>query len=72
MLRADRLTVVHHDDTTSEFTDVTYTLDRGIRVLTAAGDERAFADHDVFVIHVRLAHQRTGGRPIRGDEPGHR
>ena len=36
MMRADVLTVVHHDDTVSTFTDVTYTLSRaGLRVLTA-------------------------------------
>ena len=28
MLRADELTVVHHDDTTSHFFDVTYTIGR--------------------------------------------
>ena len=56
MLRADRLTVVHHDDTTSEFTDVRYTLTRqGLRVVTAGGDEKAFAGHDVLTTHARLA-----------------
>jgi hypothetical protein len=59
MLRADELTVVHHDDTTSRFTDVTYALDRaGLRVITAAGDEKAFPGHDVLTTHARLTHQR--------------
>jgi hypothetical protein len=59
MLRADALTVVHHDDTTSEFTDVSYTLDRtGLRVVTAAGVERAFPRHDVLTTHVRVSHPR--------------
>jgi hypothetical protein len=59
MLRADELTVVHHDDTVSRFTDVTYTLDRdGLRVWSAAGDEKAFACHEILTTHVRLAHQR--------------
>jgi hypothetical protein len=59
MQRADELTIVHHDDTTSRFTDVTYTLDReGLRVITAGGDEKAFPGHDVLTTHVRLAHQR--------------
>jgi hypothetical protein len=59
VLRADALTVVHHDDTTSEFTDVTYALDReGLRVVTACGDEKAFPLHDVLTTHVRLTHQR--------------
>jgi hypothetical protein len=49
MLRADELTVVHHDDTMSCFTDVTYTLGRdGLRVITATGDEKAFPMHDVL------------------------
>jgi hypothetical protein len=59
MLRADQLTVVHHDDTVSLFTDVSYTLDRqGLRVLTAAGDEQAFPRHDMLTTHARLAHRR--------------
>jgi hypothetical protein len=59
MQRADELTVVHHDDTTSQFTDVTYALDRdGLRVVTAGGDEKAFPLHDVLTTHVRLTHQR--------------
>ncbi|MFI7603031.1 hypothetical protein [Actinoplanes sp. NPDC049681] len=58
MLRADELTVVHHDDTVSRFTDVTYTLSReGLRVLTAAGDEKAFPGHDVLTTHARLTHR---------------
>lgn len=57
MQRADELTVVHHDDTVSHFTDVSYTLDReGLRVLTATGDETTFAGHEVLTTHVRLAH----------------
>jgi hypothetical protein len=52
MLRADELTVVHHDDTVSRFTDVTYTIGReGLRVLTATGDEKAFPRHDVLTTH---------------------
>jgi hypothetical protein len=52
MLKADELTVVHHDDTVSRFTDVTYTLGRdGLRVVTAAGDEKAFDRHDVLTTH---------------------
>jgi hypothetical protein len=52
MLRADTLTVVHHDDTVSRFTDVTYTISReGLRVITATGDEKAFPRHDVLTTH---------------------
>jgi hypothetical protein len=60
MLRADELTVVHHDDSVSRFTDVTYTLSRGgLRVLTANGDERTFAGDDVLTTHVRRDHGPT-------------
>jgi hypothetical protein len=49
MLRADELVVVHHDDTVSHFTNVTYTIGReGLRVITATGDEKAFPQHDVL------------------------
>jgi hypothetical protein len=52
MLRADELTVVHHDDTISRFHDVTYTISReGLRVITANGDEKAFPRHDVLTTH---------------------
>ena len=58
MLRADELTIVHHDDTVSHFTDVTYTLNRqGLRVLTATGDEKAFPGHDVLTTHARPRHE---------------
>ena len=60
MLRADELTIVHHDDTVSYFTDVTYTLGRdGLRVLTATGDEKAFPGHEVLTTHALLAHRDT-------------
>jgi hypothetical protein len=56
MLRADELTVVHHDDTVSRFTDVRYTLGRrGLRVVTASGEEVFFAGHDVLTTHARTA-----------------
>jgi hypothetical protein len=52
MLRADELTVVHHDDTVSRFVDVTYTIgSEGLRVITASGDEKAFPRHDVLTTH---------------------
>jgi len=58
MHRADELTVVHHDDTVSRFTDVTYTLNRaGLRLVTAAGVECEFPVHDILTTQVRRAHQ---------------
>jgi hypothetical protein len=52
MLRADELTVVHHDDTVSRFTDVHYTLGRdGLRLITAGGGEHHFARHDILTTH---------------------
>jgi hypothetical protein len=57
MLRADELTVVHHDDTVSRFTDVMYCLDRhGLRLVTTGGDEKAFPGHDVLTTLARLSH----------------
>jgi hypothetical protein len=54
MQRADELTVVHHDDTVSRFTDVTYTLTRqGLRVVTATGAEQAFRCDEVLTTHAR-------------------
>jgi hypothetical protein len=71
MLRADELTVVHHDDTTSQFTDVSYTLDRaGLRVVTAGGDERAFSGHDVLTTHVRVRSGPDADDVRRGDRTG--
>ena len=53
MLRADELTVVHHDDTVSRFTDVVYTIGREqIRVISASGDERTFPRHEVLMTQV--------------------
>ena len=46
---ADRLTVVHHDDTQTLYTDVRYALDRdGVRIRTAHGD---VAFTDVLTVH---------------------
>ncbi len=56
MLRADELTVVHHDDTVRRFTDVRYMLGRrGLHVVTATGEEIVFARHDVLTTHARTA-----------------
>ena len=53
MLRADELTVVHHDDTVSRFTDVVYTIGREhIKVISAAGDERTFPRHEILMTQV--------------------
>ncbi len=66
MHRADELTVVHHDDSTSRFTDVTYLLDRaGLRVFTAGGAEKAFGAHDILTTYVLLTHQRRPGDASR-------
>jgi hypothetical protein len=55
MQRADELTVVHHDDTVSRFTDVRYTLSReGLRLITAGGGEHLFPRHEVLTTHARL------------------
>jgi len=54
MLRADELTVVHHDDTVSRFVDVRYTLTReGLWLITAAGGERHFPPHEILTTHTK-------------------
>jgi hypothetical protein len=56
MLRADTLTVVHHDDTVSTFTDVRYMLGRrGLHILLASGEEIIFAAHDVLMTRADAA-----------------
>lgn len=56
MLHADELTVVHHDDTVTRFTDVRYTLGRrGLRVLMATGEEILIPQHDVLTTHAVTA-----------------
>ena len=53
MLRADELTVVHHDDTVSRFTDVEYTIGRDqILVISATGIALTFPRHEVLTTHV--------------------
>jgi hypothetical protein len=49
MQHADTLTVVHHDDTRTLYTDVRYALDRdGVRIRTLDG-EVAFTD--ILTVH---------------------
>jgi hypothetical protein len=56
MLRADELTVVHHDDSISRFTDVRYTLGRrGLHVLLATGEEIVFPQHEVLTTRADTA-----------------
>jgi hypothetical protein len=62
--RADRLTVVHHDDSTTDYTDVRYQLTRaGLRILDAAGTETDLCTHDVLTTHALTTHARptSGG-----------
>jgi len=56
MLRADELTVVHHDDSVSLFTDVRYTLGRrGLHVVLATGEEIDFRPHEVLTTRADAA-----------------
>lgn len=58
MQHADLLTVVHHDDTTRDFTDVRYTITRaGLRVLTADDIETVLDAHDVLTTHAHTHHR---------------
>ncbi len=57
MLHADTLTVVHHDDTRTEYTDVRYRLDRhGVHVHTGQ-DEVVFTE--VLTVHVTRLRNTT-------------
>ena len=56
MQRADELTILHHDDTMSRFTDIHYTLGRaGLRMLTADGTETLIPQHEILTTHVLLS-----------------
>lgn len=58
MQRADLLTVVHHDDTTRDFTDVRYTITRaGLRILNADDTETLLHTHDVLTSHAHTHHR---------------
>jgi hypothetical protein len=65
MLRADELTVVHHDDTVTRFTHVRYTLGRrGLHVVMATGEEIVFPQHEVLMTHARTA---ASTAPVKGE-----
>ena len=56
MLRADELTVVHHDDSVSRFTDVRYTLGRsGLHVVLSTGEQIVFPQHEVLTTRADTA-----------------
>lgn len=57
MQRADQLTVVHHDDSTQDYTDVRYTLTRtGLNILTASGEQLHIDAHDMLTHHATVTH----------------
>ena len=59
MQYADLLTVVHHDDTTRDFTDVRYTITRArLHVLNADDTETVLDTHDVLTTHAHTRHHR--------------
>jgi hypothetical protein len=61
MPHADTLTVVHHDDTRTEYTDVTYRLHRDeIRVWTADGEQ---LHADVLMTQAYRASTATADNP---------
>jgi len=60
MQRADRLTVVYHNDTTTDHDDVRYALTaQGLRILDAAGTETQLPAHQVLTTHA--PRRRSGG-----------
>lgn len=63
MHRADLLTVVHHDDTHTDYTDVRYTLTgAGLRILDADGTETTLTGNDVLTTHAHTSHRPEGTR----------
>lgn len=63
MLRADHLSVVHDDDTVTDYDNVRYTITRhGLQILDAAGAETHVPAHQVLTTHAHTTHTRpTGG-----------
>lgn len=60
MQRADRLTVIRHDDTTTVHDDVRYTLTReGLQILDATGAETTVPAFDLLTTHASATHTRT-------------
>ncbi len=58
MQHADLLTVIHHDDTTRDFTDVRYTITRaGLRVRSTDDTETLIDTHDVLTTHAHTHHR---------------
>jgi hypothetical protein len=63
MHRANHLTVVHHDDTHTDFDDVWYGLTAdALRVLDAAGTEITLPAHDVLTTHATVIRDREEAR----------
>lgn len=60
--RADHLSVLHHDDSRTDFTDVHYTLTRtGLRILDTTGTETCLSSNDVLTTDAYTAHTPTSG-----------
>lgn len=63
MQHADRLTVVHHDDSTTEYDDVRYTLTAaGVRILDADGGEQLLSHNDVLTTDAHVIRAPEAGR----------
>ena len=68
MQRATTLTVIRHDDSTQQYTDVRYTHTRaGLHILTA-DDEQVYVSGFDF-LHVQAEHRRDDERAMAPD-PG--
>ena len=68
MPHADTLTVVHHDDTRTRYTDVRYQLVRdGIRIWS---DEGEHALTDILMTHAYRQREAGDGRRKGPGEPG--
>jgi hypothetical protein len=56
LMPANTLTVVHHDDSTTDYDDVRYELTTaGVRILDATG-ETTLPQHQVLTVHATRRH----------------
>ena len=73
MQRATTLTVIRHDDSTQQYTDVRYTLTRaGLRILTADGNWLGVDAFDLLGTHATVDRQADDSTPEPDHEEGNR
>lgn len=57
LMPANTLTVVHNDDSTTDYDDVRYELTAaGVRILDATGGDTLLPQHQVLTVHATRRH----------------